>query len=270
MSLRRIDITECHQILLQIATCFDQICRRHQIPYYMLGGTMLGAIRHQGFIPWDDDMDFGIPRPHFDRFIRIAEKELPEKYMVLTRKNAPAIQKGFIKIHLKGSKLIEKVFEAADTRFYNGIAIDVFPLDGCDMEGFRNQWRLRQLFLLIRMQEGRFCSLSIRTGVKKAAAALIKALPISDERLALRIERLLQSWDYDSSSFLSNAYGHWKEREIIRREIFGTPHPYSFGPLTLLGPTDYDAYLRSLYGSYMELPPQEQQITHADEMYVEE
>ena len=162
MSLRRIDMAECHQILLQIAACFDQLCNKHDIPYYMLGGTMLGAIRHQGFIPWDDDMDFGIPRPYFDTFIQYAERELPAAYEVLTRHNAPAIQKGLIKIQLKGSKLIEKVFGDNDTQFFNGIAIDVFPLDGCQLASWQDRWLVKQIFLLIRMQEGRFCSLDIR------------------------------------------------------------------------------------------------------------
>ena len=93
MSLRKIDLQECHQHLLQIALCFDIICTKHQIPYFMLGGTMLGAIRHKGFIPWDDDMDFGIPRPYFQKFIKIAQKELPDKYEILTRKNAKALDK---------------------------------------------------------------------------------------------------------------------------------------------------------------------------------
>ena len=78
MSLRRIDMDECHEHLLRIAECFDGICRRHGIPYFMLGGTMLGAVRHKGFIPWDDDMDFGIPRPYFNRFIETAREELPD------------------------------------------------------------------------------------------------------------------------------------------------------------------------------------------------
>ena len=270
MSLRRIDMAECHQILLQIAACFDQFCNKHDIPYYMLGGTMLGAIRHQGFIPWDDDMDFGIPRPYFDTFIQYAERELPAAYEVLTRHNAPAIQKGLIKIQLKGSKLIEKVFGDNDTQFFNGIAIDVFPLDGCQLASWQDRWLVKQIFLLIRMQEGRFCSLDIRTGLKKVAAAFIKALPIDDNQLANRIDRLLQSWDYDSSDYVSNAYGHWKEREIIPRRVFDTPKRYGFGPLVLSGPADYDTYLKSLYGNYMQLPPKEQQLTHADEIYVQE
>ena len=268
MPLRRIDIKECHQHLLEIAKCFDQLCAAHQIPYYMLGGTMLGAIRHKGFIPWDDDMDFGIPRPFFNQFIKIAEKELPKQYSLLTRQNSPAIPKGFIKIQLKGSKLIEKVFDTQKPDFYNGIAIDVFPLDGCDSTSWLDRLRIKYIFMLIRIHEGRFCSLDIRKGLKKTAAALIKAMPIDDRKLADHIDQLIQSWDYASSAMLSNCYGHWKEREIIHKQIFGEPKPYAFGPLSLHGVSDANSYLQLLYGDYMLLPPKEQQLTHADEIYV--
>ena len=70
MRLKRIDIQECHQQLVLLAIVFDKICNKYHIPYYMLGGTMLGAVRHKGFIPWDDDMDFGIPRPYFKYFLQ--------------------------------------------------------------------------------------------------------------------------------------------------------------------------------------------------------
>lgn len=268
MSLRRIEIEECHQHLLEIAKCFDQLCATHQIPYYMLGGTMLGAIRHRGFIPWDDDMDFGIPRPFFDQFIKVAEKELPKQYSLLTRQNSPAIPKGFIKIQLKGSKLIEKVFNAQKPDFYNGIAIDVFPLDGCNSTSWLDRLRIKYIFTLIRIHEGRFCSLDIRKGMKKLVAAIIQTLPLNDKKLANRIDQLIQSWNYEKSPMLSNCYGHWKEREIIHKLIFGEPKPYAFGPLFLYGVSDADGYLKQLYGDYMLLPPKEQQLTHADEIYI--
>ncbi len=270
MSLRRIDIEECHGHLLRIAECFDRICREHDIPYFMLGGTMLGAVRHEGFIPWDDDMDFGIPRPYFDRFIETAREELPECYSVLTRKNSDAVKKGFIKIQLKGSKVIEKIFEPAEADFYNGIAIDVFPLDGASADSLADRIRIKRIFWLIRFHEGRFCSLSVRKGLKKLAAAFIKALPIDDRKLADFIDRKLQSREFDASPKTANYYGHWKEREIIDSKVFKSSRRYTFQSITLAGVEDYDTYLRSLYGDYMQLPPKEQQITHADNIFIEE
>ncbi|OUO51792.1 hypothetical protein B5F77_09510 [Parabacteroides sp. An277] len=269
MTLKRITLAECHQELLRIATIFDQLCQKHHIPYYMLGGTMLGAIRHKGFIPWDDDMDFGIPRPYFASFVALAEQELPVRYKLISSKNSLALKKGFVKIQLEGSKLIEKVFGEQTESFYNGIAIDIFPLDGVNMASWKSKARVKLAFLLLRIQEGRFCSLSIRKGIKKTIAYWIKKLPINDERLAAYIDKLIQKEAYESASQVVNFYGHWKEREIIDKMIFNTPTLYPFAHLYLKGVENYDAYLTALYHDYRKLPPKEKQITHADEFYID-
>lgn len=267
--LKKIDIATCHTLLLQIAEAFDAICRRHQLPYYMLGGTMLGAIRHGGFIPWDDDMDFGIPRPFFDTFIQIAKKELPETMEVVGRRESPVAKKGFVKIQIKGSKVLERVFDIEEKSAYNGISIDVFPLDGADRHSFMGRFRIKTAFFLERFHEAQFCSLAIRKGKKKWVAAFIKALPIREKDVAAFIDRWIQQEAYQNCQEIANYYGHWKEREVIDRTIFGEPVSYSFAHLQLLGPSNADAYLTALYHNYMELPPKEQQLTHADEIYIE-
>lgn len=270
MALKKINIQECHRELIKIAAIFDQLCKSHDIPYYMLGGTMLGAIRHKGFIPWDDDMDFGIPRPYYNKFIQVAKENLPDKYGIVTNENSHAFKKGFIKIQLKGSKLIEKIYEEQETDFYNGIAIDVFPLDGADINSIRGKYNIKITFILLRIQEGRFCSLSIRKGIKKAIAFIIKKLPINDNKLAGLIEKYVQKVDYNTSCNVANFNGHWKEKEIMAKDIFGMPTPYSFENILLNGVSQPDKYLKSLYKDYMQLPPLDKQLTHADEIYIEE
>lgn len=267
--LKRIDINECHKHLLDIAIVFDRLCQKYHIPYYMLGGTMLGAIRHQGFIPWDDDMDFGIPRPFFKQFISIAKNELPISFELVDKNNSEAVKKGFIKIQLKGSKVKEKVFGQQTESFFNGISIDIFPLDGADSSSLKGKLHIKIAFLLERIHEGKFCSLSIRKGVKRWIAAFIKALPINERTLSNFIDRWIQKADYEKSFLTANYYGHWKEREIMKKSILGKPTSYSFNGITLFGAERYDDYLKSLYGDYKILPPPEQQITHAEEIYIE-
>lgn len=269
MSLRQIDIHECHNLLLQIAESFDHICKKHNIPYYMLGGTMLGAIRHKGFIPWDDDMDFGIPRTHFNSFLKIANLELPKELQIISRQNSPAIKKGFVKIQLKGSRLFETVFGKQEESFYNGIAIDIFPLDGADTDSLLGKQTIKKAFALQRLHEARFCSLDIRKGVKKITAGLLKSIPINDEKLADYIDTIIQKVPYDKSDKVANFYGHWREREIIDKTIFGKPTDYVFEHLSLSGVQNYNAYLKSLYGNYMKLPPKEQQLVHAEQIFID-
>ncbi len=263
MTLKRIDIEECHKLLLQIATVFDQICHKYDIPYYMLGGTMLGAIRHKGFIPWDDDMDFGIPRPYFTRFQKIVQAELPDNYVL----HFPQ-QRGYIKIKLKGSLLVEKIFDQDDELSNSGIAIDIFPLDGADNSTLKGFLHTKCIFCLLRIQEGRFCSLSIRSGLKKVVAYVIKRLPIDDMKLARYIDLLMQKKTYEGSQMVANFYGHWRDREIFDKKIFLQTSHYCFEGLQLSGVSRYDVYLTSLYGDYMQLPPKSAQLVHADEMYV--
>ena len=96
--MKELSLKDQHILLLGIAKEFDKVCRDSRIPYYMLGGTMLGAIRHKGFIPWDDDMDFGVPRPYYERLISALEEQLPVRYRCCTYDNSRNIIYPFIKI----------------------------------------------------------------------------------------------------------------------------------------------------------------------------
>lgn len=87
---------------LEMMLKIDEICKRHDLTYYLMGGTLIGAVRHQGFIPWDDDIDLGMPRPDYEKFLQIAPKELGEEFGILT----PMIRKG-IRLPLQKS-LIKK------------------------------------------------------------------------------------------------------------------------------------------------------------------
>ena len=147
---------------------------------------------------------------------------------------------------------------------------DIFPLDGVNLSSLKSKFHIKLAFLLIRIQEGRFCSLSIRKGMKKVIAYLIKKLPLNDDSLAAYIEKLIQKDKYESAKQIANFYGHWKEKEIIDKQIFSTSTIYPFEDIYLKGVKDYNAYLTALYHNYMDLPPKEKQITHADEFYIQE
>ena len=120
------DIETLHQHILQILLSVDRVCREHNIKYYCWAGTMLGAVRHKGFIPWDDDMDICMPRPDYDRFMMHAHEWLPAPLEALCIETSPTYPGGFGKIVDSSTTLIER----AHSDYLAGIYIDVFPIDG--------------------------------------------------------------------------------------------------------------------------------------------
>ena len=132
--MKEIDNIEViHTILLETAKVFHSICMDNKIPYFMLGGTMLGAIRHKGFIPWDDDMDFGVPRPYYNQLLQILERELPYPYRCCTYKNHQGVFAAFIKID--DSRTVAKDPRVRlPIKDQIGVNIDVFPLDYCQKD----------------------------------------------------------------------------------------------------------------------------------------
>ena len=149
--MREITIEESHRLLLALAKEFHSVCERNEIPYFMLGGTMLGAVRHKGFIPWDDDMDFGIPREYFSFFIDSCKKDLPSSYKVLYYDNSDYAILGFVKLS-DSRTVVEEVF-APITDEVLGVNIDVFPLDLTDigMMSFGKKWsKFRRKLLFYR------------------------------------------------------------------------------------------------------------------------
>ena len=126
------DIDELHGHILQILLRVDRVCREHGLRYYCWAGTMLGAVRHGGFIPWDDDMDICMPRPDYDRFMQHAREWLPSPLEATCIDITPDYPGGFGKIIDSSTTLIER--EHSD--YVGGIYIDVFPIDGAPRSRF--------------------------------------------------------------------------------------------------------------------------------------
>lgn len=157
--MTRIDIEEVHRRILNIARIFDNICSEHGIQYYMLGGTMLGAIRHKGFIPWDDDMDFGVPFEHYNKLISILEEKLPQGMRCCTFENSKAVVYPFIKIEDTETCIDDpRVNLPIEEKL--GINIDIFPLVACEKYGkdaarARKLLRLQTLLFVDSTESGR-------------------------------------------------------------------------------------------------------------------
>lgn len=256
------DIEECHTILLDITKQFVEICDRHNIVYYMLGGTMLGAVRHKGFIPWDDDMDFGVMRKDFDRLKEALEKELKFPYKLYTWRNTQNVLGPKFKI--ADERTVAEEFRKEGFKPM-GINIDIFPLDYAKTNRYGlNKASVSDIYK--RIYAYKYLPLKSRSLPKKVVAFLIKVL------LFWMTEAMFESWSSRLDScgvgpYIANNNGAWGLRETVPKEIFEKSKKYDFEDIKLNGVADYDSYLVSLYGDYMQLPPQDKRHIHVTGLY---
>ena len=260
--MRKLTLEEVHQHLLDMAVLFDAICTKHNIPYYMLGGTMLGAIRHKGFIPWDDDMDFGVPREYYSQLEQIMTEELKgSHYHYSTVNNSKHVIYGFCKLEDLSTRC-DNAQIGADISENIGINIDVFPLDLCD----RNDKAI-SLFIRINDLYGRiFTESATRSEIKgKIKKAIRWFLPFSQKSVFGFTQKLL--YRIQQGKYRANLYGHWEYKEIIPQDWYGIHCKYEFCGHLLSGIQDYNSYLKQLYGDFMQLPPEDKRKTHSSNYY---
>ena len=137
------------QVDLEIVKEVVKICDAHNLKYYMLGGTMLGAIRHKGFIPWDDDIDLGMPRDDYEKFLEIAETELPETYKVVNYRNTPEYQYYITRILDTDTKVEEE--RIGNENRYTHASIDIFPIDGTPNNAIARVIKANEFLLIINL-----------------------------------------------------------------------------------------------------------------------
>ncbi|MCD8281952.1 MAG: LicD family protein [Prevotella sp.] len=263
--MKTVTLNELHALLLSIAKEFARICAAHGIPYYMLGGTMLGAVRHRGFIPWDDDMDFGVPRVYFDRLTGLLERELPSHLRVLTMDNSGTLIFPYIKI--EDTRTIAEENWRADAAGEYGVNIDVFPLDPCG--GRTGIWsKNRAIQTLLRIQTYRFVGAKSRPLIKRTAANVLKIVLHRMDKHAIinLIERCLCT----TGDYVANRFGAWGAKEIMPSYIFNAAAMYAFEDTSFAGVKDFKTYLRCLYGDYMVLPPAAERRIHLRNIYLRE
>lgn len=255
--MKRMTLDEIHLTLLDIAKEFDRICVKHNIPYYMIGGTMLGAVRHKGFIPWDDDMDFGVPVEYYEELQWILNKELPSFYRCSTYKNSDSVFLPFFKIEDTSTILDDKQIPLPLNKKI-GVNIDIFPLYMTNMSDI-NIVKSRKYYRL-----GAKIYTNSRSNYKivKIIKQLLRILcPVSQrwfcDRSIKCASRIL------SGPYLSNIWGRWEEKEFCPPDWYGMNVRYPFENITLIGIKENDFYLSQMYGQYMRLPKDSERFTHS-------
>ena len=261
-------------IILDVLRYFTELCKKHGLTYYCCGGTAIGAIRHGGFIPWDDDIDVFMPRPQYDRFIQLASTIDLGCYELITPYNNANYPLFFAKLCNRKTTLIEK----ADTPCVHGLYIDIFPIDGAPddvslaqaMEArFRKTKNKLEAIsthssfvdymrLLMTLKEwGRFVRKTIGFFFRKTYR----------EHLLRQLAAISYRYDFNTSTLVAVYCGSYGPKEVFPKEWLQSTVPFSFEGLTVDLPSGYDYYLRQYYGDYMKLPPEEQRMAHHRKAY---
>ncbi len=264
------DLRALQKTLLVILKEVDRICRKNDIRYTLAFGTLLGAVRHKGFIPWDDDIDVGMLRPEYERFLRACERDLDREHFALQSWDTePCYAFSFSKIRLKGT-----FFDECEMRRLSmkecGLFVDIFPYDSAAEEGFFLKAECAALNLMNRLslrREG-FCVWYESSGkwkdlMKKAADAVIFRIPRGLIRRLYRTLLWLINLGGSSRAVSANDMYSSYMRNYMPRALFDRMAEYEFEGCRFQGVADSDLYLRLNYGpDYMTLPPEDQRIWH--------
>ena len=251
-------LIQLKQIELDMLRAFVNVCEQLDLRYYLLGGTLLGAVRHKGFIPWDDDIDVGMPRKDYEIFISEGQTLLPKHLFVQNLHSDPEYPMCFSKIRNSNTAFIES--SVAHLNINHGVFIDIFPLD-CYPEQETEQKRLRYKLKLCGTRINRI----YRTNEKKSwkgkfLSAFVLLWCPSLKKAISRREKLYRQ--VKPSRLLVNHGGAWGAKEIVPQEWYGDGTPVIFEGLKVLAPAQYHNWLTQVYGDYMQLPPPEKRITH--------
>ncbi len=256
-----------HQADLDIVKEVVALCDKHELKYYMLGGSMLGAIRHKGFIPWDDDIDLGMPRKDYEHFLEIAPAELSSNLKIVNYKTDSSYHYYITRVLDIDSKVMESRFESEGK--YTNLSIDIFPLDGTP-----NNWLLRKWYCFWLMAHRAMASLHYKDVIVtknrnwKEALILWVMMKLPTEKMFNhhkqldKCDKMLKKYPMEKSNFTGNMMGAYKTRELIPTSWYGESSFYDFEGLKLRGIKEYDLYLKQLYGDYMQLPPEDKRKIH--------
>ncbi len=238
-------LRQCQLVMLRMLKIFDHLCSTHNIKYFLTGGSLLGAIRHQGFIPWDDDLDVGMTRENYEKFVQYAVPELPQDIFFQTPEtdiDYPVCHTVEAKLKDKYSSYIIREKDKHIIKWHTGLQIDIFVYDKAYLP--------HNFFLYILNR-----SLIFFCDNNKKKANVLKFISKYSP-----FPHVYASGYINSRKRISFGTSYKKEKEIANLLRV------KFEDAEVLIPAGWHSYLKRMYGNYMQLPPVEKQKSHYGEV----
>ena len=257
------EMEHLHAIQLMLAEELKRVCEQNGLQYFMLAGTMLGAVRHKGFVPWDDDMDFGMLRSDFDRLVEVFPKQTDgSRFFLQTDRTEKGFAYNYAKIRLLGTSVKESFSE--DVSVTDGIYIDIFPVDRVADNPLKAILQIRGFWLarnILWIKCGYGDKQRRKTLVYRLVSALSVAFPFS----------FLVKWKY---ALISRYQNEDTKRVIVSDGTYGLKKEtfdaiciselkmFPFEDTEFPGMVHYEPYLKHYYGDYMQIPPENERDHH--------
>lgn len=253
--------------LLSMLSEIDTICRRHGLRYYVTDGNALGAVRHKGFIPWDDDLDISMPRPDYEKFCQYAKDELPSYLKIVNWRTTPGFFFLFGKLQDARVEKVSDIEGKIGFPLSNGLFIDIFPIDGYPENVVARLILKLQYCWLRPIHRYRMSPYRIQSRKGKILWLLGMVFSVFTPfwrgagQMMAKMESMITRFPFETSHLTGRTCSRMTvlQRKPVAKSIWGDGVLMEFHDTKVVVPSDVDAHLKSEFGNYMQMPPVEKQ-----------
>lgn len=264
------DLRELQLKSLEMAKYFVNFCEKNNLLCYLCGGGAIGSLRHSGFIPWDDDLDFFMPRDDYERLVILWNEKADVKKYTLVKADKNLVDHNlFITIRDNETTAIKPYQKGLEIS--HGVALDILPLDGCPSGKFQ-----RKMQVMWGLVYSLFCAQVLpekHGGLKKKISKVLLSV-FKSKNIRYKIwkfaERKMTKYSIFDSEFITElCSGPYYMKKVYKKEWFTDNLYVQFEDTKMPIPVGYDGYLKTAFGDYMKLPPKEKQVPHHDLLFLD-
>ena len=256
------------ELTLNTLSVLIDFCEQNELRYYVTGGALIGVLRHKGFIPWDDDIDLGLPRKDFERLHELLKTKMPSGFGICNRFNNNDWHFAMSQFVDLNSEIEINIAEKTRKSY---IWIDVFPIDGLPDGSVARWFRVKNILFHRYIVQLAYISTQVdihkkRPLIEKIILCFFKIIPLGKlfdtNKIIDNMEKILRKNDFYNSNWCGNMLGRYREREVVPSAWFGTPKKGEFEGMLVNIPEKSHEILQALYGEYMKLPPEKDRVAH--------